>query len=54
MANVLVNSLKRLYESGKLTKEQVAEAERWINNYPRKLLGWKSAADLFDEERLAA
>ena len=25
MANVLVNSLKRLYESGKLTKEQVAE-----------------------------
>lgn len=25
MANVLVNSLKRLYKSGKLTKEQVAE-----------------------------
>ncbi len=25
MANVLVNSLKRLYESGKLTKEQVAD-----------------------------
>lgn len=37
-----------------VTKEQVAEAERWINNYPRKLLGWKSAADLFDEERQAA
>ena len=25
MANVLVNSLKRLYESGELTKEQVAD-----------------------------
>lgn len=25
MANVLVNSLKRLYESGRLTKKQVAE-----------------------------
>lgn len=25
MANVLVNSLKRLYESGRLTKEQVEE-----------------------------
>ena len=37
-----------------VTKEQVAEVERWVNDYPRKLLGWKSAADLFDEERQAA
>lgn len=25
MASILVNSLKRLYESGRLTKEQIAE-----------------------------
>jgi len=37
-----------------VTKEQVAEAERWVNNYPRRLLEWKSAAELFDEERKAA
>lgn len=37
-----------------VTKEQVAEAERWVNNYPRKLLGWKSAATLFDQELRAA
>lgn len=29
-----------------VTKEQVAEAERRVNHYPRKLLGWKSAASL--------
>ena len=29
-----------------VTKEQVEEAERWVNNYPRKLLGWKSAVRL--------
>ncbi len=37
-----------------VTKEQVAEAERWVNHYPRKLLGWKSAASLFDDELKAA
>ena len=37
-----------------VTKEQVAAAEEWVNRYPRKLLGWKSAADLFDEELQAA
>ena len=50
--------IRRFFPKGtnfdEVTKEQVAEAERWINNYPRKLLGWKSAADLFDEERQAA
>lgn len=37
-----------------VTKEQVEEAERWVNNYPRKLLGWRSANDLFKEEMQAA
>ena len=50
--------IRRFFPKGtnfdEVTKEQVAEAERWVNNYPRKLLGWKSAAALFDEETKAA
>ena len=34
--------------------EEVRAAERWVNNYPRKLLGWKSAAMLFEKELLTA
>lgn len=37
-----------------VTKEQIEEAEKWINHYPRKILGWRSAADLFQEELQAA
>ncbi len=37
-----------------VTKEQVAEAERWVNHYPRKLLGRKSTAMLFEQELQAA
>lgn len=33
---------------------EVRDAEQWINDYPRKVLGWKSASMLFEEERLAA
>lgn len=33
-----------------VTNVQVEEAERWVNSYPRKLLGWRSANDLFNEE----
>lgn len=50
--------IRRFFPKGtnfdEVTKEQVAEAERWVNNYPRKLLGWKSASDLFNEEAQAA
>jgi len=50
--------IRRFFPKGtnfdEVTKEQVAAAERWVNSYPRKLLGWKSAADLFDEEIQAA
>jgi len=46
--------IRRFFPKGtsfdNVTKEQVAEAERWVNNYPRRLLEWKSAAELFDEE----
>ncbi len=37
-----------------MNKEQVAAAESWVNNYPLKLLGWKSAASLLDYELKAA
>lgn len=50
--------IRRFFPKGtnfdNVTKEQVAEAERWVNHYPRKLLGWKSAATLFEEELQAA
>lgn len=50
--------IRRFFPKGtnfdNVTKEQVAEAERWVNHYPRKLLGWKSAASLFEEELQAA
>ena len=50
--------IRRFFPKGtsfdNVTEEQVAEAERWVNNYPRKLLGWKSAAMLFEEELQAA
>jgi len=50
--------IRRFFPKGtdfdNVTKEQVAEAERWINHYPRRLLGWKAAAELFDEETKAA
>jgi len=46
--------IRRFFPKGtsfdEVTKEQVEEAERWVNNYPRKLLGWRSANDLFREE----
>lgn len=33
----------------KVTLAQVAEAEDWLNNYPRPLFGYRSANDVFDE-----
>lgn len=32
-----------------VTPAEVAEAARWMNNYPRRVLGWKTANDLFQE-----
>ena len=50
--------IRRFFPKGtnfdEVTKEQGEEAERWVNNYPRKLLGWRSANDLFREEAQAA
>lgn len=50
--------LRRFFPKGtnfdNVTPAQVRAAEEWINNYPRKLLGWKSAAELFRRELEAA
>lgn len=32
-----------------VTPAEVAEAAKWMNNYPRRVLGWKTASDLFQE-----
>ena len=50
--------IRRFFPKGtnfdNVTREEVMAAERWVNNYPRKILGWKSAAMLFDQELQAA
>ena len=38
---------------GKLSDKDIEDLERWINDYPRKKLGWKTADILF-KEQLAA
>lgn len=30
-----------------VTQEEIAATENWINNYPRKIHGYKSAATMF-------
>ena len=35
---------------GKVTHKAVQEVEDWMNNYPRRLLGLKTARQLFEEE----
>jgi IS30 family transposase len=34
---------------GNVTDAEVARAESWMNNYPRKILGWKTSEMLFRE-----
>ena len=36
-----------------LTRKRVKEIERWMNEYPREILGWKSAAAMFRENTTA-
>lgn len=33
----------------KVTKKEVDSAVEWLNNYPRKMLGWSSSNDLFQQ-----
>ena len=34
----------------KLTKEEVKRIEKWINNYPRKILKFKTSEEYYEEE----
>lgn len=46
--------LRRFFPKGQtmkdVTRDMVKEAEEWINHYPRKIHGYRSAEDLFREE----
>lgn len=33
----------------KVSKEQLAATEKWINEYPRKIFGYKSSAIMFQQ-----
>lgn len=50
--------LRRFFPKGvsfdDITPAEVAEVAEWMNNYPRKILGWKSSATLFNEYAQAA
>ena len=50
--------LRRFFPKGvsfdDITPAEVAEVAEWMNNYPRKILGWKSSAALFNEYAQAA
>ena len=45
--------VRRFFPKGtsfdEVTAAQVAQAEDWMNNYPRAILGWRSAGALFEE-----
>lgn len=46
--------LRRFFPKGKtmrdVTRDMVKKAEIWINNYPRRIHGYRSAEELFQEE----
>lgn len=43
--------IRRFFPKGtnfdEVTPQEVAQAEIWMNNYPRAILEWKSAGALF-------
>ena len=45
--------LRRWFPKGtnfdQVTEEEVERAAEWMNNYPRKILGWRSAGAVFEE-----
>lgn len=38
----------------KISEQEIKEIEKWINNYPRKILGYKSSNDLVNELHLTS
>ena len=41
---VLTHQIRQL-----LPQAEVAQAADWMNNYPRRILGWRSAGAVFEE-----
>jgi len=45
--------IRRFFPKGtnfdEVTISDIRKAERWINNYPRKVLGWKTSEALVRE-----
>jgi IS30 family transposase len=50
-ANIMI---RRWFPKGtdfsKISRREIRDMEAWLNDYPRKIHGWKSANELFDEE----
>lgn len=50
-ANILIRRwFPKGTDFGKVTHKEVKKVEDWMNNYPRRLLGFKTARQLFDHE----
>ena len=49
--------VRRFFPKGtnfdEVTPQEVAKAEAWMNNYPRAILGWRSAGAVFSEQLTA-
>ena len=43
-ARITRNNLQDVYK-----RQEVARAAEWMNNYPRRVLGWKSAGAVFSK-----
>ena len=41
--------LKKGHSMAKVTQKECYGISEWMNNYPRKILGWRTPADLFQE-----
>ena len=56
-SNEVANRLiRRFYKKGynidKISNRKVKELEDWINNYPRKILGWKSTNQFLEDKQI--
>ena len=56
-SNEVANRLiRRFYEKGynidEISEKQIIKLENWINNYPRKILGWKSTNQFLEDKQI--
>lgn len=48
--SIIRRMIPRGMDIGKYSDEQIRQIEAWINQYPRKILGYKSSSELFKKE----